>query len=124
MRKGKRKWEKGRESQEEKTGRGWKRQVDRRRACVGGKAGSEAGGREADWREVGRQVGRWRLGPELTCDGRLNIDHGLLLAEERGALVDDAEGGGLIDAALQDEVFLERLELWLACLRVEHLDTC
>ena len=67
----------------------------------------------------------WRAGQlGLTCDGRLNIDHGLLLAEERGALVDDAEGGGLVDAALQDEVVLEPLELWLACLRVEHLGTC
>lgn len=81
--------------------------------------GGQAGERESIKARAGK-----RLGPELTCDGRLNIDHGLLLAEERCALVDNAKGGGLVDAALQDEVVLEPLEFWLACLRVEHLRTC
>ncbi|KAJ8870176.1 hypothetical protein PR048_029190 [Dryococelus australis] len=56
-----------------------------------------------------------------TCDGRLDVDHGLLGAEDGGAVVDDAQRRGLVYAALQDEVLFEHVGPWLAGARVEHL---
>ena len=46
---------------------------------------------------------------KFTCDGRLELDHGLLAPQERGALVDDLEGGVLVHPALQDKVLLQHL---------------
>ena len=60
----------------------------------------------------------------LTCDGGLDVYHGLLLSQERRPLIDDAEGRGLLYAALQDEVIFEPVEFGLARLGVEHLRTC
>lgn len=56
-----------------------------------------------------------------TCDGRLDVDHRLLLAQKGGALVDDPQSGRLLDAALEDEVLLEHVRARLARLGVEHL---
>ena len=55
-----------------------------------------------------------------TCNGRFNVDHGLLLAEEGGALVDDPQGGRFLDATLEDKVLLEDIRPRFARLSVEH----
>ena len=56
-----------------------------------------------------------------TCDRRLDLDHGLLLPEERGAIVDDLERGGLVDAALEDKVLLQHVRPGLVRPRVEDV---
>ena len=60
----------------------------------------------------------------LTCDWCLDFYHGLFRSEKRCALVDDLEGGGLIDSALQDEVLLQDLWPGLVGARVEYLTYC
>ena len=56
-----------------------------------------------------------------TCDRRLDLDHGLLLPEERGAIVDDLERGGLVDAALEDKVLLQHVGPGLVGAGVEDV---
>lgn len=57
----------------------------------------------------------------VTCDGRLYVDHGLLGAQQRGAIVDDPQSGGLVYPALEDEVLLQHIWPRFARPRVEHL---
>lgn len=57
-----------------------------------------------------------------TCDRRLDVDHRFLAAQQRGALLDDAHGGRLLDAALENEVLFEDLrEGFAIAAQVEHL---
>jgi len=62
-------------------------------------------------------MSEWR-----TCNWGFNVDHGLLRAEERGAIGDDAQRSRFIDAALEDEVLLEHVRPWLVGPRV--VDIC
>jgi len=52
---------------------------------------------------------------------RLNIDHRLLLTQQGGSVLDDFQGGRLLDSALKNEVLLEQLVVGLAGALVEHL---
>lgn len=55
-----------------------------------------------------------------TRDWRLDIQHGALLAQDGGALIDDAQGHGLLQAALFREVSFEQVHPRPA-LGIEHL---
>ena len=57
---------------------------------------------------------------EPTCDRGLDVQHGLLLAQDGGPLGDDAQGDGLLHAALLGEVGLKEVHPGLP-LQVEHL---
>lgn len=52
-------------------------------------------------------------------DRRLQLDHGLLTAEQGGPLVDYLEGGVLINPPLENEVLFQHFWLWLVCSRVK-----
>ena len=62
-----------------------------------------------------------RDGVEMeTCDGRLDVDHRLLLPHNGRAVVDNAQRHVLGDASLGDEMLLENVVARLA-FSVEHL---
>lgn len=56
------------------------------------------------------------LAMNIAADGNwgLHIDHILLLAQQIGAVVDDAQGDGLLDAALEQKVLTQYIEVGLA----------
>lgn len=60
------------------------------------------------------------LNPFLTRDWRLNIQHSALLAQDGGALIDDAQGHGFLETAFLCEVSFEQVHSRPA-LRVKHL---
>lgn len=57
----------------------------------------------------------------FTCDRCLDVDHSLLLAQERSALIDDLKSSCLLNAAFMDKVLLKDVDAWLAGLCIEHL---
>lgn len=50
----------------------------------------------------------------LTGDRRLHLEHALLLAQDAGTLVDDAQGNFFLDAALLHQVALQQIRVGLA----------
>ena len=59
-----------------------------------------------------------------TCDWRFDFDHCLFISEQHGSFVDDPEGCGLVDPALQDEVLFQHIRTGLVGARVKHFAYC